>query len=69
MRKLLDLEHPFFRPVGVRVAVVVVCGGWSIFEFMNAAPLWGVIFLGLAVICAYRCLLYTSDAADDPTLV
>jgi len=39
--KLLDLEHPFFAPVWVRVVVVAICIGWGLFEFANAAVLWG----------------------------
>ena len=45
---LKDYEHPFFRPLWRRVAVVVVCVAWSIFEFATGAPFWGTIALGFA---------------------
>ncbi|MCG3267901.1 hypothetical protein [Yoonia sp. I 8.24] len=52
--KLLDLEHPFFTPVGVRVAVVAVCAVWGLIELVNGAVFWTIFFLGLAVICGWR---------------
>ena len=45
-----DYEHPFFRPLWRRVAVVVVCVAWSIFEFATDAPFWGV---DRARLCGY----------------
>ncbi len=45
---LKDYEHPFFRPLWRRIAVVAVCVAWSIFEFAANAPFWGVIALGFA---------------------
>jgi hypothetical protein len=43
-----DHEHPFFRPLWRRVAVVAVCLGWSIFEFATGASMWGTIALAFA---------------------
>lgn len=47
MKKFLDTDHPFFRPVWVRILVVAVCLGWAVLEFVTGAPFWGVIFGGL----------------------
>ena len=52
--KLLDLEHPFFTPVWVRVVVVLVCAGWGLVELANGALFWSMFFLGLAAICGWR---------------
>lgn len=54
MRKLIDLEDPFFAPLWIRVLVVVIAGGWGLFEFSAGAPMWGMIFLGISAICAWR---------------
>ena len=43
-----DYEHPFFRPLWRRVAVVAVCVVWAGIEFTHDAPFWGVIALGFA---------------------
>jgi hypothetical protein len=52
-----DNEHPFFRPLWRRVAVVAVCVAWSIFEFVNDAPMWGVIALGLGAYAVWQFFL------------
>lgn len=43
-----DSEHPFFRPLWRRVAVVAVCIAWAIFEFATGASFWGMIALAFA---------------------
>jgi hypothetical protein len=43
-----DSNHPFFRPLWRRVAVVAFCVAWAIFEFATGTPFWGVIALGFA---------------------
>lgn len=63
--KLLDLTHPSFKPVWVRVAVVAVCAVWGLIEFSNGNGLWGVFFVGLAVICGYRFSIINYEALPD----
>ncbi|TDQ30559.1 hypothetical protein DEV91_108180 [Phyllobacterium brassicacearum] len=43
-----DSNHPFFRPLWRRVAVVAFCVAWAIFEFATGTPFWGVLALGFA---------------------
>jgi hypothetical protein len=43
-----DSNHPFFRPLWRRVAVVAFCVAWAIFEFVTGTPFWGIIALGFA---------------------
>ncbi|MBO0343751.1 hypothetical protein J0X15_00835 [Roseibium sp. CAU 1637] len=38
-----DSEHPFFRPLWRRIAVVVICAGWASFEFYMGNTTWGWI--------------------------
>lgn len=52
--KLFDLEVPFFLPVWRRVLAVVVPILWAFFEFSNGAVFWGLIFMGLGGIAAFR---------------
>lgn len=63
--KLIDLEHPFFAPVWIRVLVVAVCIGWGLFEFASGAVLWGVFFCGIGAICAYRFAVIDYAALTD----
>lgn len=48
--KLFDFDHPFFKPLWIRVAVVAVAAGWGVFEFVSGAPFWGMIFVGAAAL-------------------
>jgi len=45
--RFLDPDHPFFRPLWVRIATVAVALGWGLFEFSLGEPFWGIVFLGL----------------------
>lgn len=65
-KKLIDLEHPFFAPAWVRVAVIVVMVAWGAFEAYRGAPLWAVIFLGISAVCAWRfaTIDYTRQSKD-----
>jgi hypothetical protein len=51
---MFDLDHPFFRPLWLRVAIVVVCLGWAVFEFAGGSAFWGILFGALGVYSAYR---------------
>ena len=45
---LFDLNDAFFKPLWIRVAIVLVTALWGIFEFSSGSPLWGVLFCGLS---------------------
>ena len=57
--KLFDLAVPFFLPVWRRVLAVVVPILWSFVEFNNGHPFWGLIFVGLGSIAAWK--FWTAD--------
>ena len=64
-----DYEHPFFRPLWRRVAVVVVCAAWSIFEFVTGASFWGLIAAAFTAYAVWQFFfLYkpADPAAADP---
>ncbi len=51
---LFDFQHPFFEPLWRRVAVVVVCVGWGLFELSTGATVWAVLFIGIGVWAGYE---------------
>ncbi|MBS3647418.1 DUF3329 domain-containing protein [Pseudaminobacter sp. 19-2017] len=59
-----DADHPFFRPLWRRVAIVVVCAAWSILEFWAGAQLWGMLAGGMAVYGVWTFLLNYKPPAD-----
>ncbi|WP_232823046.1 hypothetical protein [Oceanibium sediminis] len=62
--KLIDLTDPFFRPRWVRAAVVGVAIAWGLFEFATGAPFWGVFFVGLGAVTAWRFATIDYGAPD-----
>jgi hypothetical protein len=48
--KIIDTDHPFYRPLWRRVLLVAVCAVWTGVEFYNNEQTWGTIFL---VVTAY----------------
>jgi hypothetical protein len=42
-----DADHPFFRPLWRRIAVVVVCVAWMVLEFATGQPFWGTSAAGM----------------------
>lgn len=64
---LIDVQHPFFKPLWRRVAVVALCLGWGLFEFASGTPFWGVLFVGLGLFCAYEFFVaFDPDGASKP---
>lgn len=64
MKKLIDLEDPFFAPVWVRFAVVVVIFAWGLFELSRGAVIWATFFLGIGAVCVWR--FWTIDYSNGP---
>ncbi|MBC7156515.1 MAG: hypothetical protein H5U20_03250 [Rhodobacteraceae bacterium] len=54
--KLLDPDHPFFRPVWRRWATALVPGAWALVEAASGSPGWALIF-GAAGVYAFWVLL------------
>ena len=64
--QLFELQIDFFRPVWRRVVLVAICLGWAVFEFMTAAPFWGIIFGALGVYALWQLFLcrWPDDSAE-----
>ena len=41
---LIDPDHPFFRPLIVRILCVAFPLGWAIFELQHGAMAWAIAF-------------------------
>jgi len=51
---MFDLDHPFFRPLWIRVVIVAVTLGWALFEFIAGAPTWGGLFGAIGLYVTYK---------------
>jgi len=63
--KLFDFEHPYFRPVWVRILVVVICLGWGLLELSTGETFWAVLFLGVGLIAAWQFATIDYDKDAD----
>ena len=53
-RSFFDLQNAFYRPLWLRLAIVAVCLGWALVEFIGGAPFWGVLFLALGLYAGHQ---------------
>lgn len=61
-----DSEHPFFRPLWRRVAIVAACVFWAGLEYLGDSPTWAMIALGFAAYGFWQ-FFYIYKPADEPT--
>jgi hypothetical protein len=52
--KFFDLDHPFFRPLWLRMVIVAGCLGWACVELAGGAPGWAILFGAVGIYAAYR---------------
>ena len=64
-RDFFGFNHPFFKPLWRRVAVVGVCAGWGLFEISMGQTGWGLAFLGLGAVAFYGLFIAFDPPADD----
>lgn len=64
MARLKDHEHPFFRPLWRRIAVVAACAVWAVLEYLGGSPTWGTIALSFAAYGAWQ-FFYLYKPADE----
>jgi hypothetical protein len=50
--RLIDPEHPVWRPVWVRLAVVGGCLAWAGFEVFMGSPGWALLFAAAGIYAA-----------------
>ncbi|OCP02308.1 MULTISPECIES: hypothetical protein [unclassified Ensifer] len=58
MLKFIDPDHPFYRPLWIRLLIVVFCAVWTAVEFLGEQPLWGMIFLAVTAYASAALLVF-----------
>jgi hypothetical protein len=65
--KIIDRDHPFYKPLWRRIVLVCVLAAWSVFEtFVTHEPLWSTIAIGLFVICVWQFLITWPKPDQQP---
>lgn len=66
--KMKDHEHPFFRPLWRRVAIVAVCAVWTAMEWAAESQMWSMIALGFTAYAIWQFFyLYKPAEPEKPT--
>lgn len=60
-----DNQHPFFRPLWRRLAVIAVCAIWAAVEFAAGTPFWGTLAAGMAAYGVWTFLI-NYKPLDEP---
>ncbi|GAA4531871.1 hypothetical protein GCM10023174_23980 [Chelativorans composti] len=55
--RILETEHPFFRPLWVRAAIVLVAFAWAAFEFSYGEVVWALVFGAIGSYCCWVLLI------------
>jgi hypothetical protein len=58
MIKLIDPDHPFYRPLWIRLLIIALCAVWTAVEFRNGENTWGMIFLAVTTYTACTLLIF-----------
>jgi len=67
MVKWFDLQTDFYKPLWLRVAIVVVCFGWAIIEFFKGGGLWAAFFAFLGAVAFQQFFLDGWPASETNT--
>ncbi|WP_104667989.1 hypothetical protein [Ensifer adhaerens] len=69
MRKFIDPDHPFYRPLWIRLLIVLFCAVWTAVEFLGEQPMWGMIFLAVTAYASAALLVFykPSEKGEEKT--
>lgn len=62
-----EAEHPFYRPLWIRISLTSVLVAWTALEWARGEPFWGIMTSAAAVWAIWTFFLtYDPDAAGKP---
>jgi hypothetical protein len=66
-RSFLDVQSPIFRPLWLRVGIVVSCLGWAVIELSSGAVFWAALFGAAGLYLAYQFLVAFNPPDPEKT--
>ena len=66
MRDFFDLQKPFYRPLWIRLTIVILCLAWAVVEFVSGTPFWGVLFGAIGLYAGYQFFVVFDPKDADP---
>lgn len=61
-----DTRNEFFRPLWIRLLVMLAAAGWAVLEFTNGETFWGLAFGAFAAMSAYGFFFDPQRASAKP---
>ena len=49
-----DVQKPMFRPLWLRLVIVVFCDGWALFELWGGSVFWAILFGAAGAYLTYQ---------------
>lgn len=62
--RLLDTDHPFFRPAWRRILLVAAPFGWAAIEFSYGSPIWAYLCAAIGGFLAWHLVITWKDKDD-----
>lgn len=59
--QFFEVRTPFFRPLWRRVLVAGICLAWALFELVNGAYFWGILFGAAGGLIAWQFFVTFED--------
>ncbi|MCO6188253.1 DUF3329 domain-containing protein [Rhizobium sp. L1K21] len=59
-----QFDRPFYRPLWIRVLIVLVCFGWGLMELLNGTYFWTVLVWGIGAYAGYRLFITFNPDGD-----
>ncbi|MFB2550538.1 hypothetical protein [Ensifer soli] len=66
MQKFIDPDHPFYRPLWVRLLIAASCLFWTAIELYNGEMVWGMLFLAVTTYVVCVLLIFFNPKAPEP---
>ena len=63
MKRFLDVQHPMFRPLWLRLLIVAVILCWAVVEVRGGNVFWAAVFLVSGAYLAHQ-FLWAFDPGD-----
>lgn len=66
LQRAFNVQHPIFKPLWRRIALVAACLGWAGLELYWANPGWAALFGAAGVYCAHQFFVaFDPDKGED----
>ncbi len=65
MSGFFDLQNPFYRPLWLRLLIVICCLGWAVVELMQGAVFWAILFGAIGIYAAQQFFIAFDPGSED----